>query len=130
MKSLIFIIMFLLSFSVFSQVGEYVSAKGVIKNIELKRSGRTVKEIATVSFSTEQGETIETYVELERIPFLGSFKSVGDEIAINYNKENPAIAQTKTGNFLLKYGMYILVFLGVVISSRRYFKAKKYNYSQ
>ncbi|NJM80423.1 MAG: hypothetical protein HC854_13890 [Flavobacterium sp.] len=95
MKSIIFIITFLLSFSIFSQEEEYVSAKGIIKNIEMKRSGRTVKEIAKVTFSTEQGETIETYVELERVPFLGSFKSVGDEITINYNKKNPAMRKQK-----------------------------------
>jgi hypothetical protein len=125
MKSIFFIITFLLSFSVFSQGEEYVSANGIIKNIEMKRSGRTVKEIATVSFSIEQGETIETYVELDRIPFFGSFKSVGDEITINYNKNNPAIAQTNMGNFLSNYGMYILVFLGIVFSFRTYAKARK-----
>lgn len=129
MKSIIFIITFLLSFSVFSQEKEYVSAKGIIKNIEMKRSGRIVKEIAKVSFSTEQGETIETYVELERMPILGSFKSVGDEITINYNKKKPAIAQTKMGNFLFNYGMYILVFLGIVFSLRTYTKARKKQYN-
>lgn len=100
-----------------------------ITNIETKRSGRSVKNIATISFTTEQGKNIETMVELLRIPFLGSFKSVGDEISINYNVENPALVETVYGNFLSKYGMYILIFLGIIFSIKSLLKARNHNKS-
>lgn len=124
-KSVFLILLFLLPFSFFSQQGEYLKANGVIKNIEKKRSGKKIREIATVSFTTQKGDTIETIVELERFPFLGSFKSVGDKITINYNKENPALAETNVGNFISKYGMYILIILGIIFSARTYIKARK-----
>ncbi len=71
------------------------------------------------------GKDMETVVELFRVPFLGSFKSVGDEITVNYNIANPALVETDTGHFLSKYGMYILIVLGVVFSLVRYMKARK-----
>lgn len=125
MKSIFLALLFLLPFSLFSQQVEYIETKGIIKNIEKKRSGKTIKEIATVSFTTQQGDTIETVVELERLPFLGSFKSVGDGLTINYNKENPALAKTNVGNFISKYGMYILIALGIIYSAKTYIRARK-----
>jgi len=130
MKSIFLTLLFLSSFSVFSQQGEYRKANGIIKKIEKKRSGKTMKEMATVSFTTQQGDTIETIVELERLPFLGSFKSVGDEITINYNKENPALAKTDVGNFISKYGMYILIILGIIFSAGTYIKARKKQFGE
>lgn len=125
MKSIFLALLFFLPFNVFSQQVEYLKTNGVIKSIEKKRSGKMIKELATVSFVTQQGDTIETIVELERFPFLGSFKSVGDEIAINYNKENPALAETNVGNFISKYGMYILIILGIIFSAGTYINARK-----
>ncbi len=127
LKSIFLVALFLIPFSLLAEKGEneYVDAKAVIKSIEKKRSGRKAVEIATVSFTTKDGKDIETVVELARIPFLGSFKSVGDEITINYNVQNPALVETNTGRFLSKYGMYILIILGIVLSVSTYMKAVK-----
>lgn len=127
-RNIILGILLLFTLNLSAQENKYIESKGVIKNIEKKRSGKTVKEMATVSFATQQGDTIETIVELERIPFLGSFKSVGDEITINYNKENPALVETNVGSFISKYGMYILIILGIIFSARTYIKARKKQY--
>lgn len=128
-KTILLAILFLLPFVASSQQTdqEYIKATAVIKKIEKKRSGRGVKEIATVAFATQKGDSIKTTVELGRIPFLGSFKSAGDKITINYNKKTPALAETNMGNFLSKYGMYILILLGVLYSAKDYIKARKKN---
>ncbi len=129
LKSIFFMTMFLLPFILLAQQNptedNMISTKAVIKNIEKKSSGKKAKEIATVVFTTKKGDTIETMVELARIPFLGSFKSVGDEITVNYSEQNPALARTNTGQFLEKYGMYILIALGVILSVGTYIKAVK-----
>ncbi len=128
-NNILLLFFFLLSVSLFSQESEYLETKAVIKNIEKKRSGKTVKEIATVEFTTAKGDNITTVVELERFPFLGSFKSIGDEITINYAIDNPAIASTNVGSFISKYGMYILIILGIIFSIRAYIKAKNKSYN-
>ncbi len=104
---------------------EWIGAKATINKIEKKRSGRKTKEIATISFKTKSGQNTVTVVELMRVPFLGSFKSVGDKISINYSKKNPALAKTLMGNFIDKYGMYVLIILGVVFSVMSFMKARK-----
>ncbi len=129
LKNIFLALLFLLPVSLFSQNNNHLKTKAIIKNIETKRSGRTIKEIATVNFITLKGDSITTIVELERLPFLGSFKSVGDEITINYDVENPAIARTNIGNFLSEYGMYILIALGIVFSLRTYIKARNKSYN-
>lgn len=125
MKSVFLALLFLLPFSVLSQQEVYLKANGIITSIEKKRTKKRVKEIATVFFTTQKGETIETIVEIERLPLLGSFKSVGDAITINYNEKNPLMAETNVGSFISKYGMYILVALGIIFSARTYLKAIK-----
>lgn len=130
LKNLCLVFMFVLPFGLFAQSGETIKAKAIIKNIEKKRSSRSVKELALVGFVTQKGDSIETYVELTRFPIIGSLKSIGDKITINYEVENPAIVRTNTGNFLSKYGMYILIVLGVVFSLRTYLKARKEPYKQ
>ncbi len=125
LKSIFLVVLFLFSLSVFAQDNsDWISTQAVIKSIE-KKGGKRTREFATVTFTTKEGKSIETMVELERIPFLGSFKSAGDEITINYNPANPALAATNMGNFLSKYGMYILIALGVVFSVMQYMKAMK-----
>lgn len=106
---------------------EWQKGEGVIKEIERKRSGRNVKEIATIEFKTKEGKEITTYVELVRIPILGSMKSVGDKIIINYDNKNPAIAKTNSGKFISQYGMYILIALGIIFSSKRLLNIRKQN---
>ncbi len=121
------IVLLLMPLVLFAQQSEseYFSTKATIKKIEKKSSGGKVREIATVFYTTKQGQNITTVIELARIPFLGSFKSVGDEITVNYNIANPALVETNTGHFLSKYGMYILIAAGVVFSVMQYMKVRK-----
>ncbi len=130
LKNLCLVVLFLFPFAVFGQSGETIKTKGVIKNIEKKRSGRSTKEIALVGFVTQKGDSIETYVDLTRFPIVGSLKSIGDKITVNYDAENPAIARTDADNFLSKYGMYILIALGIALSLKTFLKAKKDAYKQ
>ncbi len=124
-RNIILGILLLFTLNLSAQENKYLETKAVINSIETKRSGKTLKDIATVSFVTQKGDSIETVVELLRIPFLGSFKNVNDEITINYNVESPALVETNIGSFISKYVMYILIFLGIVFSLRTYLKAKK-----
>jgi len=103
-----------------------VKTMGIIVEINKKRTKKYVKEIATVSYTTENGLELESYLELVRVPFLGSFKNVGDEIEIYYNAQKPTLIETKTSSFIKQYGMYFLIVLGVVFS----FKSLKDAYSQ
>ncbi len=103
----------------------YIKTKAQIQSIELSRSGRSVKELATIKFTTEAGHDWETIIELERIPFLGSMSSVGDEISIYYNEGNPSIAQTYLGRLLSEYGLYLLILIGAILSIGTYLKALK-----
>ncbi|PIE98643.1 MAG: hypothetical protein CR988_02240 [Treponema sp.] len=113
------------SVAIFAQEGKTLQAKAKILEIESKRSGRKVMDIARILYKTQDGREIETVVQLDRIPFLGSFKSVGDEIEINYDVENPSLVYTNAGNFITKYGLYILIIIGVITSIGSFVKAKK-----
>jgi len=124
-KKVLFSLLITLPFCVFSQETEYVEAKAKIEKIERRRTRRYVKEIATVTFNTAEGNQMRTTVELNRLPIIGSMKSVSDEITIKYDKNNPAIAQTILGNLITKYGMYILIVLGIIFSINSYLKAVK-----
>lgn len=105
---------------------DWISAEATIKNIETKRSGRKARDMATVEFKQENGEIITTYVELFRIPLIGSLQSVGDQITIYYDKNNPASAKTNSGKFISQYGIYILIGLGIIFSLKNVAKAQSY----
>lgn len=111
----------LLSFSCFSQEVDWIKTEAEITEIIVRRGKRT-RESAMISFNLENGEKQIGSVELFRIPFLGSMKSVGDKITIYYDKDNPAVSKTIMGDFLSKYGMYILIFLGIFFSLKPFFK--------
>ncbi len=124
---MLFLIM-LLPLNILAQKSKkWQKGEGVIKEIERKRSGRNVKEIATVEFETKERKEITTYIELFRIPILGSMKSVGDTITIYYEKENPAIAKTNSGKFISQYGMYILIVVGIISSGKTLLNMRKHN---
>ncbi len=127
MKNTLIYIILLLPCIIFAQDStEWVSTEGIIKDIEIKRSGRRVREMALVAFQTKNGEPMTTYVQLNRIPLLGSLKSKGDTINVNYDKNNPAIAQTDTGKFISQYGLYILIGLGIIFSLKNVLRAIKF----
>lgn len=126
-KIIFLLVIFGLPFTIIAQSPEieWVSAEAVIKTIETKRSGKSFKGIADIEYIANNGDTIATSVDLIRIPFLGSFSSVGDEISIYYDKNNPSIVQTYLGKFLYNYGMYTLIILGIIVSIRPLLKERK-----
>lgn len=103
----------------------YIQTTATIDSIEKARAGRSLKEIATIKFTTEAGKNWTTMVELQRVPFLGSFRTAGDKLEIFYNKANPSITHTYIGQLLTNYGMYILILLGLISSIFYYIKAFK-----
>jgi hypothetical protein len=119
----LFIVLSISSFS-FSQDVEKVKTEGVITEITFHQ-GKRIRETAVVKFNLENGSEQLGSLELFRIPFVGSMKSVGDKITINYNKNNPVILETILGNFLSTYGMFILIILGVVFSIKPFLKLRK-----
>ena len=122
MKYLLFFVLFLTSISSFSQE-DWVKTEGTITEITI-HSGRKTRETAVVKFNLEDGTEQLGNVELFRIPFIGSMKSVGDIITINYDKKNPVLLETVFGKFLSSYGMYILIFLGIIFSIKPFLTKK------
>ena len=124
MKSIIFIILILVSTFSFSQEEDWVQTEGEITEITTRVSKR-VRVNAIVKFNLKDGTEQLGSVEIFRIPFIGSMKSVGDKITINYDKNNPVILETTTGKFISNYGMYILIFLGIILSIKPFLKKRK-----
>ena len=67
-----------------------------------------------------------TGVRLFNIPFIGSMNSVGDKIIIQYDKSNPIITKTTFSLYFFKYGIYLLVFFGIIVSIKRIKRMKNY----
>ena len=123
MKSIFFLVIILCSTIGFSQEIHWVKTEGEITEITI-HNGRKTRETAIVKFNLEDGTEQLGSVELFRIPFIGSMKSVGDTITINYDKKNPALLETVFGKFLSSYGMYILIFLGIIFSIKPFLTKK------
>jgi hypothetical protein len=124
MKSIFFLALILVSTLCFSQEENWVKTEGEITEITF-HSGRRARETAIVKFKLEDGTEQLGHVELFRVPFLGSFKSVGDTITVNYNSSNPVLLETVFGKFLSNYGMYILIILGIIFSLKPILNWKK-----
>lgn len=124
MKKVIFMVLILLPIFSFSQEVDWVKTEGVITEIKVHRGKRT-RESAIIKFRLENGSEQFGNAELFRIPFIGSLKSVGDTITVNYNKNNPVQIETIYGKFLSSYGMYILIFLGIIYSIKPLLNWKK-----
>lgn len=122
-KAVFTIVILMISVYSFSQNGDLLTTKAKIIKIETKGFGKKRKNIATIKFSTKKGDSIETTVNLLDIPFLGALKNVGDEIEVNYYSENPVFAETDTESFISKYGMYILIILGIIFSIKPFLKS-------
>ena len=108
----------------FSQEEEWISTEGEIMEITFHK-GRKTRETATIKFKLENGVEQLGSADLFRIPFVGSMKSEGDRISVNYKKSNPAILETVIGNFLSRYGMYILILLGIIFSIKPFLNIRK-----
>lgn len=124
MKCLFFLAIILFSISSFSQEENFVKTEGEITEITI-HNGKKTRETALVKFNLEDGTEQMGSVELFRIPFIGSMKSVGDKIDINYDTNNPVLLQTVYGKFLSSYGMYILIVLGIIFSIKPFLNKKK-----
>ncbi|WP_299888216.1 DUF3592 domain-containing protein [uncultured Lacinutrix sp.] len=127
MKAILFITLSIISFFSYSQeeTPNFVDTEAKITELSSQASGRRSTTTATVNFTTNTGKNITSKVRLLHIPFLGSFKEVGDSIAIKYDTNNPYIVKSKSDSFINTYGIYILIVLGVFISLNRYRKNKK-----
>jgi hypothetical protein len=108
----------------FSQDIDWIKTEGEITEITI-HPGRKTRETAVIKFNLEDGTEQFGSTDLFRIPFVGSMKSVGDTISINYDKNNPFLIQTVVGTFLSTYGMYILIFFGIILSLKPFLKKKK-----
>jgi len=124
MKILMSLAILLICNSCVAEEAEWVNTEAEITEITL-HSGKRSRETAIVKFNLENGKEQLANTELFRIPFIGSGKAVGDKIKISYNKDNPVIAETVIGSFFSKYGMYILIILGIIFSIKPILKAKK-----
>ncbi|MDO7135939.1 DUF3592 domain-containing protein [Algibacter lectus] len=104
---------------------EYLEAQATITALTSKVRARNSTEKASITFVTQGGDTILCSAKLLHIPFLGSFKKVGDQITVNYQKSNPYLVQSTNELFVRTYGLYILIGFGVVISAYRIIKISK-----
>ncbi|WP_282143059.1 DUF3592 domain-containing protein [Cellulophaga baltica] len=129
MTKLTLSILFLLSF-VQVQAQEidptWMEAEATITEIHksIGRRGRT-NAFADVTFTTKKEEAIQTRVEILAIPIYGAVKSTGDIITIYYDPETPQVARSKNISFFNTYGMYILIALGIILSTARILKMRK-----
>ncbi|WP_405246416.1 DUF3592 domain-containing protein [Cellulophaga sp. Asnod2-G02] len=129
MTKLTFSILFLLSF-VQVQAQEidptWIEAEATITETHksIGRRGRT-NAFADVTFTTKKEEAIQTRVEILAIPIYGAVKSTGDIITIYYNPETPQVARSKNISFFNTYGMYVLIALGIILSTARILKMRK-----
>ncbi len=124
--TLTLVLFFSITSQSFSQETNWIKTEGEIIEISIKRSRKT-KEFAIIKFKLEDGTEQLGSAELFRVPFIGSMKSVGDQITIHYDQSNPAIVKTVIGSFLSQYGLYILIFLGVIYSIKSFLNKRKHS---
>ncbi|MFK8043888.1 MAG: DUF3592 domain-containing protein [Crocinitomicaceae bacterium] len=124
-KYLSFVFILVVPSLIFSQDGEWIKTEGEVTDIVYHRSKRLLKASGSVKFKLENGEEMTSSVELVRIPLYGCINAIGDKISIKYNKQNPGLVQTPLGNFIFNYGMYILIFLGIIFSIKPFLKMRK-----
>jgi hypothetical protein len=80
--------------------------------------------MATVEYTTVTGEKLTSQVRIMHIPFLGTFKKVGDTMTVKYDANNPLLLKSQSDSFLASYGLYILIGLGVLLTFRKFMKNK------
>jgi hypothetical protein len=123
MQKLIYILIILFTTQSLSREEDWVKTEGEITEITVHRVKR-VRESAIIKFYLENGAEQYGISELFRIPFIGSMKSAGDTITINYNKNNPVLLESVFEKFLTNYGMSVLIILGIIFSIKPFLKRK------
>ncbi|EDP70562.1 hypothetical protein FBALC1_07383 [Flavobacteriales bacterium ALC-1] len=124
MKYTCLLLLFFISEFCFAQEDNWITSEGVITNIAY-HTGKRARETATIKYKLENGKEQLGNAELFRVPFIGSLKSVGDTISINYKKSNPVLLETRSGNILSQYGMYALIILGLIFSIKPFMNKNK-----
>ncbi len=107
-----------LTTSFFGHEDIWLEAKGVITEITVHQ-GKRKRETALVQFIDKEGNEQLGAVELIRYPILGSMKAVGDTLVIKYMENDPTQVETLAGSWISKYGMWVLIAAGVVLSIKQ-----------
>ncbi len=125
MKLLVAIVFTIVLFSAINaQAQEDVTVRAKITEIDTQIRGRQSYAMATVNYTTKEGKQYTSKVRILSIPFVGTSKKVGDSIVITYNTENPYLVKSKSEGFLQTYGIYILIFLGIIAAWYNFKKRK------
>lgn len=122
MNKVLLIVLLLTQLS-FSQKDNWVKTEGKITDITL-HGGKRLRSSAIIKFNLDNGKEQLGSAELFRIPFIGNMYEIGDEITIHYNSNNPVLLETVVGQMMSRYGMYLLIILGIVFSIKPYLKKK------
>ena len=122
MNKVLLIVLLLTQLS-FSQKDNWVKTEGKITDITL-HGGKRLRSSAIIKFNLDNGKEQLGSAELFRIPFIGNMYEIGDEITIHYNSNNPVLLETVVGHMMSRYGMYLLIILGIVFSIKPYLKKK------
>ncbi len=107
-----------------AQEDNILETEATITDIDFRINGRTSVSLATVNYTTRDGVVHESIVKLAHIPFMTSIYSVGDPVTVRYREENPMLLTTPFLDFLNSYALYILIFIGIVISGIRILKKR------
>jgi Protein of unknown function (DUF3592) len=119
------LLVFLSSMTIAQKVEpQFLETKATITSIETRISGKRPRDIVTVKYVIETGDTIQSQMQFTGIPFLGSFKKVGDTLTIRYQKDNPYFIKTENESFLQAYGIYIIIAIAIFIPTYKYLKRK------
>lgn len=124
MKTL-FLFIFLTLSSVNSLVQEpasFIETTATITELDTKISGRRSSAMAAVNYTTASGENLTSTVRILHIPFLGTFKKVGDTLTVKYDANNPYLLKSSADSFLASYGLYILIGLGILLTLKRFIR--------
>jgi len=105
----------------------WVETKAKITKIHNSIKRRATRAFADVSYRTKEGKSYQSRVEVFAIPYIGSIKSKNDSISLFYNLVTPQITKSSEISFLNSYGIYLLIFIGVLISLYNFIKLRKGN---
>ncbi len=118
-------ILLILPLMAYNQDATYIETEAVITNIEFKRFSRRSLAVASVDYTTQAGQKFSSEVNLPHIPYIGSVHRAGQTVKIQYHKDTPMLLKTRNTLFVETYGLYIIIFIGVLISLYRVVKYMK-----
>ncbi|MFD2726305.1 hypothetical protein [Hyunsoonleella rubra] len=123
--------LFLLFFIIFGPINllaqdesNLIETTATITNIETSISGRRSSAMATVTYSTQNGEQLTSKVRILHLPLLGTFKNVGDTLKVKYEANNPYLLKSSADSFLANYGLYLLIALALLLGIKRFWKKR------